>query len=618
MTGRSAPSNQTDPAVQIARLERRLAREREARSAAEAIAEKGLLDLYRQQERLRLVVSIAKAANHGDDPAHAFGQALREICDYTGWPTGHVWMFPDDGDQAELCSSGVWHGGEGERLNPFRAASATLAIGPGVGLPGRVLASRQAEWVEDVTVAPNYPRGVAAAESGLRGAFAFPALIGDEVGAVLEFYQEKPAPPDPELLETLNQVGAQLGRVVERYRNARRLRIHNEELAALYVQSQAQKEAAETANRAKSAFLAVTSHEVRTPLNAVLGLSEALRREALTPRQQELNDGVLASGQMLLRLLNAVLDMSRIEADQATARMGDFDIAEKARAIVSIWTPHATEQGVTLSLCEHALAVSRIRSDEGRIEQTLVNLVSNALKFTPRGGEVIVAVACDGVRLRLEVVDGGAGVADADRERIFQPFEQTDVGRDAGGAGLGLSICVGNARLLGGGVGTDRTDDGASRFWLECPVEPALDAEVDDAADAAPAPGLRILAAEDNPANRRVLEVLLSPIGVELTLVENGLEAIEALARDRFDLVLMDANMPVMDGPEAIRRIRAGDLAGEVPIHMLTANVFAEDVARYMAAGADGVLTKPIQLRELFAVLAACSQSATAPASDAA
>lgn len=597
-------TGQPDPATQIARLERRLAREREARMAAEAIAESGILALYQQQERLRIVQAVATAANLGDDPAIAFAEALREVCAFTGWPVGYVCMFDDD-DPSRLVSSGVWYGADEPHLAPFREASAHITFTSGVGLPGRVLAAKAGVWVEDVTLEPNFPRALAAGRGALRGGFAFPALIGEEVGAVIEFFQRSAVPPDPELLDMLNQIGAQLGRVVERYRNARRLRIHNAELTTLYAEAQGQKEAAEAASRAKSNFLAVTSHEVRTPLNAVLGLSEALKREPLTVAQHELNDGVLASGQMLLRLLDAVLDMSRIEANQATARLSDFDIRAKLQAIISIWTPQAQEMGVVLRLDTSRLDLDRIRQDEGRVEQTLVNLISNAFKFTPADAEVRIVAASANNQLRLEVIDGGPGVPEADRERIFEAFEQTDSGRAIGGAGLGLSICVGNVRVLEGQICADRTDDGRSRFWFSCPVGDAAPAE-DLPVPLAPARGLRVLAAEDNAGNRRVLQVLLAPAGVELTLVENGLQAVEALRAGRFDLILMDANMPVMDGPTAVRQIRAENIAGVAAVHMLTANVFAEDIARYLAAGADGVLAKPIQLPLLFAVLAEC------------
>ena len=609
-----APASPEDPAAQIARLKRRLAREHQARLAAEAIAESGTLALYRQQERLQLVETIATAANLDDDPEVAFSRALAEICAYTGWPIGHVFMFSEEVPNL-LCTSGVWHGADDSALQPFRLATAALTFSPGIGLPGRVLTSRQSVWVEDVTLASNFPRRNAAIASGLHGAFAFPALIGEEVGAVVEFFLRDAAPPDPDLLQLLDRIGAQLGRVVERHRNGRRLRTHNEALSALYAQADAQRHAAEAASRAKSSFLAVTSHEIRTPLNAVLGLSEALRREPLTDRQKDLNDGVLASGKMLLRLLDAVLDLSRIEADQAQVRLEDFDIGAKLRSIISIWTPRAVELGVSLALQDSAISVATIRTDEGRIEQTLVNLISNALKFTPRGGRIEIVATCNGRSLRLEVLDGGSGVAEADRERIFQPFEQTDAGRAAGGAGLGLAICAGNLKLMGGSMGAGRSPDGRSLFWLACPViavDSVRAAAVEPVMTGAPTEGLRILAADDNPANLKVLEALLAPAGVILTMAVNGLEAVEALRAGDFDLVLMDANMPIMDGTEAIRSIRREGLCRDTPVHMLTANAFADDVARYLAAGADGVLTKPIQLSELYAVLATSAAQAQA------
>jgi signal transduction histidine kinase/ActR/RegA family two-component response regulator len=612
-----------DPANQIARLERRLQRERAARLAAEAIAEQGMRDLYHQQQRTALVETIATAANLSDSPDAAFRFALEAICEFTGWSVGQAYMFPDGFTDGALVWSGVWKGDDSEGLKAFREVSAALSFPRGVGLPGRVWESGRACWIEDIQGEPNFPRAPAALACGLRAAFAFPALIGEQVGAVLEFFLQRPAAPDAELLHTLDQIGAQLGRVVERYRNARRTTADHAELEALYAEAETQRVAAEQASRAKSAFLAVTSHEIRTPLNAVLGLAEALRREPLTPAQHELNDGVLASGAMLLRLLNAVLDMSRIEADQATATFETFDLAAKLQSIVSIWTPRAAETGVTLAFALHAEGPTAVRSDLGRLEQTLVNLVSNGIKFTPAGGRVCVRAVLSGELLRLEVLDDGPGVPEAERDRIFKPFEQTQAGRDAGGAGLGLAICSGNIRLLGGDIGVDRDPEGRSRFWLECPVEtvsaPAAAPVATPAHSAASAVGMRILAAEDNPANRRVLQVLLAPAGVDLTFAENGAEALEAAASRPFDLVLMDVNMPRMDGVEALRRIRAGGgPAAATPIYMLTANAFADDVERYLSAGADGVLTKPIQLPELFAVLGQCGDRATPRPRDAA
>jgi CheY-like chemotaxis protein len=330
-----------------------------------------------------------------------------------------------------------------------------------------------------------------------------------------------------------------------------------------------------------------------------------------------LTKGILDSGEMLLRLLNSVLDMSKIEAGEATPVLADFDLTETLRSIVSIWTPRAGELGIDLELEMIGLTPGPVRSDRGRIEQTLVNLVSNAVKFTPPGAAITVrAMPTDG-GARLEVLDGGPGVPEADRERIFRPFEQTQEGRSAGGAGLGLSICTGNARVIGGEIGCDRDERGRSCFWFTCALSPSqgdADGSTETVEPVEVRPGLRILAAEDNLANRRVLQALLAPSEVDLTFAEDGAQAIEALRAGRFDCILMDANMPVMDGVEAVRQIRAEGLAGGAAIHMLTANVFDEDVARYLSAGADGVLTKPIQLTELFRVLASVPVPARAAA----
>jgi len=593
---------------EIRRLRRRLDRERAARLEAEAIAEAGTLRLFEHQRRLELTQAIATAANSMEDPLEAFRFAVERICAHSGFTLGHVWTVDEASSPASMTSSGIWF----TALPPdtaFALQTATLRIGHGEGLPGRVLAAGRAVWTEDMTQEPDCPRVEAARLTGIRAGFAFPALIGEETVAVLEFFQSRISVPDATLLEMLDRIAAVLGRVVERHLASLRLK-RNHELAA-------QRDAAERASKSKSAFLATTSHEVRTPLNAVLGLAQALRREPLTTHQHELTDGILDSGEMLLRLLNSVLEMSKIEAGETKPTLADFDLTKTLRSIVSIWTPRARDLCIDLELEIIGLAPGVVRSDRGRIEQTLVNLVSNAVKFTPPGAAITIRAMPTDDGARLEVLDGGPGVPEADRERIFRPFEQTQDGRNAGGAGLGLSICAGNVRLLGGEIGCDRDELGRSRFWFTCALSPSqgdADGSTETVETIKIRPGLRILAAEDNLANRRVLQVLLGPSEVDLTFAEDGAQAIEALRAGRFDFILMDANMPVMDGVEAVRQIRAEDLAGGAPIHMLTANVFADDVTRYLAAGADGILAKPIQLNELFRVLASVPVLARAAA----
>lgn len=398
----------------------------------------------------------------------------------------------------------------------------------------------------------------------------------------------------------------------------------NAALTALVVEAEAARAQAEAASRAKSDFLAMTSHEIRTPLNAVLGLAEALNRSRLTVRQKDMAKGVVDAGALLKRLLDSMLDIGRIEAGKTTLSVAPFDLRQAVETVVRIWTPRARDHGVTLVADLDGLpSPCGLVADGGKVEQVLINLVSNALKFSPRGGKVVIRVSASGaasgagLAVRIEVIDQGPGVTAQDRERIFQVFEQTDAGRALGGAGLGLAICAGNLALMGGGIDVGDAPDGGGavfRAVFEAPTCVLTDAE----AESVEAEGLdterplRILAAEDNAGNRHVLQALLEPLAVSLTLVEDGAQALQALANGPYDMVLMDANMPVMDGLTALRAIRASGSA--IPVWMLTANVYEEDVSRYRAAGADGVVRKPIALEELFAALSEAAARVDAPA----
>jgi signal transduction histidine kinase/CheY-like chemotaxis protein len=392
---------------------------------------------------------------------------------------------------------------------------------------------------------------------------------------------------------------------------------------------------AKAASRAKSDLLAVASHEIRTPLNAVLGFAHALRRDTfLTPTQADLAQGVLEGGAQLTRLLDTVLDLTKVQAGQAALILAPVDLRRLVRTVVRMWSAHAQAVGVLLSFedADPNLAYGLL-ADEAKLEQTLVNLVSNGLKASPSGGAVVVRLAGMVKDQRLtalvEVRDTGAPVPPEDRARMFDTFDQTERGRSLGGSGLGLSICAANLALMGGEIGVDDIPEGdappakgAKRgavFWFAFEADvlapPAADA-VGEARVAAP---IRVLAAEDNPANRRVLAALLTTSPIELVFAENGAQALDAWRAEAFDLVLMDVNMPVLDGLAALAQIR--DLEGSTPrlhtpVWMLTANVFDDDVARYRADGADGVLRKPIDTVALFALLAQVAERKAAVAAD--
>jgi len=381
-------------------------------------------------------------------------------------------------------------------------------------------------------------------------------------------------------------------------------------------QAESDRVAADRANQAKSRFLAMISHEVRTPLNVIMGMIEVLRARLRSKAEAAVVTDMADAGGMLLRLLNGALDLSKIESGQVTLQVAPIDLGEKLESLARVWRSRVEELGLTLEVERHGAPEHFVvLTDEARVEQVLINYLSNALKLTPKGVIRLVAHALptpDGrVDLNFEVHDQGPGVPEDQRERIFQPFEQLAAGRAAGGSGLGLALCRATVEGLGGALGVRSALPQGAVFWFrfsadlagQCPVS----ATKSDAVSTCPqdrAP--RILAAEDHPANRKVLTLLLEPFGVDLTLVEDGRQAVEAMRTQAFDIVLMDVMMPVMDGVEAVAVIRAEQAAAgraHTPIHMLTANVFDEDVARYVAAGADGVLRKPIEIRALQSVI---------------
>jgi signal transduction histidine kinase/ActR/RegA family two-component response regulator len=368
---------------------------------------------------------------------------------------------------------------------------------------------------------------------------------------------------------------------------------------------------AEEATRAKSEFLANMSHEIRTPLNGVVAMADALSRRSLGAREGEMVDVIRASGETLERLLSDILDSAKIEAGQVAIERAPFNMARLVAEVESLWRLKAQEKGVEL-VCETAPELDRfVDGDVVRIRQVMTNLVSNALKFTSAGTVRMSVARAGGDRVRVGVSDTGVGFDTAQKGRIFGRFNQADgsITRRFGGTGLGLAISRDLVELMGGRMDCEGRPGQGATFWFELPLPDAVIAnDARDEADEAPAPvGIRILLADDHPANRMIVEALLSDADVELVSVADGREAVDAFTAGAFDLVLMDMQMPVMDGLSATAEIRAIEArrgGGRTPVLMLTANAMAEHVQAGRAAGADGHLAKPITTAALFEAIA--------------
>lgn len=373
----------------------------------------------------------------------------------------------------------------------------------------------------------------------------------------------------------------------------------------------------DAANKAKSIFLANMSHEIRTPLNGVLGTAEAFLETSMDTEQKEMIDTIVASGQLLLSVLNDILDLSKIEAGQLEVEVAPFRPDEIFASIEQLYAMKAVEKNLKLAVELSPETKRWVAGDAHRLRQVAGNLVSNAIKFTRAGGVDVrvhlMPVDCGNLQLQLEVRDTGEGIPKDKLDRLFKPFSQVDssVARRHGGTGLGLSITKQICELMGGAVSVETTEGKGSVFRASIllqPAEPPISQaggvrEVDSVLTSQ---RWRLLLAEDNRTNQLVIQKLLKSCNLDISVVNNGKQAVEALSAGEFDIILMDINMPEMDGIEATRLIRAQEeSAGKkpTPIVALTANTMKHQVEEYLASGFDRHLGKPIKKNDLIASL---------------
>jgi len=364
------------------------------------------------------------------------------------------------------------------------------------------------------------------------------------------------------------------------------------QLAARHAQQEA---------RLRTELFANMSHDLRTPMAGILGIVELMQDTPLTEEQASLLLTIHASNRTLLSLLDDVIDFARIDEGKLPINPISVSLADTLRRPAELMRVTAERKGLCMRIDLPPSLPPQVKLDPSRVQQILLNLLGNGVKFTPHGSVTLRAIVLGPGRLRVEVEDTGGGFTEEARARLFQRFVQADETsfRKFGGSGLGLSICKGLVELMDGRIGAEHGAEGGALFWFELPLEEAevLDGEEETEA---PLPHLRVLLAEDNPVNQLVVSTMLKKLGQTVTVASDGAQALDLLLRERYELAIVDMQMPIMDGVELTRRLRSASApSSTVPIVALTAMVESREHAEFRAAGVDAVYTKPIDLARL-------------------
>jgi PAS domain S-box-containing protein len=558
----------------------------------------------REEARLAAQHAVTRVLAEALTLASATPQILRAICESLSWDLGAIWRV-DDKERLLRCVE-AWHI---PSMHPseFDAVTRKMTFASGIGLPGQVWAHAEPVCIEDVTLDTNFPRAPIAVKEGLHGAIGFPVLLGSEVLGVLEFFSRQIQKPDRRLLEMMGAIGSQIGQFIERRQAEEALRVYARDLEAA-------KQRAEEATKTKSDFLANISHEIRTPMNAIIGMTELALHTRITREQREYLDAIKGSADALLTVINDLLDFSKIEAQKLRLDRVGFNLRDTLEDTIRVMAVPAHHKDLELACHIHPDVPDALVGDPLRLRQIVTNLVGNAIKFTDQG-EVVLHVQLDShlngdVRLHFSVADTGIGIPAAKQKMIFQAFSQADSSttRRYGGTGLGLAISTQLVELMGGRIWVESQSGQGSTFHFTAAFQIRNSDALQPSARGSKLTDLTVLIVDDNETNRLILrEVLTSwhmhPVAVDGSAA--GLAALEKSVAENqpFEVVLLDAHMPLLDGFGFAKRIKQEPRYTGIKLIMLTSAGQPEDVSRCQALGISAYLTKPVKQSELFDVI---------------
>jgi signal transduction histidine kinase/CheY-like chemotaxis protein len=563
----------------------------------------------RTEGRLALQYAVTRILSDSLEVAVGALNILRIACETLDWEVGVLWRVDATG-KVLRCTEICHHG---SKATPeFDELSRVTVFKKGLGLPGLVWKTGKPLWVDNVVKDPVFPRAPIALREGLRGAFGFPIWVGNDIWGVLEFLSSEIREPDDELMHLAAGIGGQIGQFTQRRRA-------EQKLAELLERESSARAEAEKANRLKDEFLATLSHELRTPLNAIIGWSRMLNsrrldRENSLHAQEVIERNAWAQKQ----IIEDILDVSRVITGKLQLNRRPVDVAAVVEAALDAVRPamEAKEIKIESKVDQRLRAIS---GDPDRLQQVVWNVLSNAAKFTPSGGRVEISARQRGTHMLIQVKDTGPGIDPAFLPYVFERFRQADgsTTRTHGGLGLGLAIVRHLVELHGGTIGVENRADGQGAiFTVSLPLPTGfLQKEILDKANSAfgvdqseqpNLEGLNILIVDDEPDALDVITVELMQYGAKVTGVNNAEDALDALQKQNFDLLVSDIGLPKMDGYELIRCVRKREEGGEkrIPAVALTAYARVQDRMQAILAGFSTHVAKPIEANELVTVVA--------------